>query len=62
LVATTVDFEKVTYGAGTRLERARERFVAQLTFVLREQIPNALVPVNPLGVTVTYVRVDQAFQ
>ena len=58
----TVDFEKVYYGAGTRQERARERFVAQLTFVLRDQIPNAMVPVNPLGVTVTYFRVDQAFQ
>jgi type IV secretion system protein VirB5 len=58
----TVDFETVTYGAGSRLERGRARFVAQLTFVLRDQIPNALVPVNPLGLTITYVRVDQAFQ
>lgn len=58
----TVDFEKVYFGAGNRQERARERYVAQLTFVLRDQIPNAMVPVNPLGVTVTYFRVDQAFQ
>lgn len=58
----TVDFEKVSYGAGNRQERARERHVAQLTFVLRDQIPNAMVPVNPLGLTVTYFRVDQAFQ
>jgi type IV secretory pathway TrbF-like protein len=58
----SVDFEKVYYGLGNRMERGRERFVAQLTFVLRDQIPNAMVPVNPLGVTVTYVRVDQAFQ
>jgi hypothetical protein len=36
--------------------------VAQLTFVLRDQIPNALIPVNPLGLTITYFRVDQAFQ
>lgn len=58
----TVDFEKVYYGAGNRQERGRERFVAQVTFVLRDQIPNAMVPVNPLGLTVTYFRVDQAFQ
>ena len=58
----TVDFEKVYYGAGNRQERGRDRFVAQLTFVLRDQIPNAMVPVNPLGLTVTYVRIDQAFQ
>jgi type IV secretory pathway TrbF-like protein len=58
----TVEFDKVYYGPGNRLERGRERFLAQLTFVLRDQIPNAMVPVNPLGVTVTYFRVDQAFQ
>jgi type IV secretory pathway component VirB8 len=57
-----VDFEKVYYAYGTRQERTRERFVAQLTFVLRDEIPNAMVPVNPLGLTITYVRVDQAFQ
>lgn len=57
-----VDFEKVYYGAGNRQERARELYVAQLIFVLREQIPNALIPMNPLGLTITYVRVDQAFR
>jgi type IV secretory pathway TrbF-like protein len=58
----TVDFEKVYYGQGGRQERKRETFVAQITFVLRDQIPNALVLVNPLGLTITYFRVDQAFQ
>jgi type IV secretory pathway component VirB8 len=36
--------------------------VAQVAFVLRDQIPNAMVLVNPLGLTITYVRVDQAFK
>ena len=58
----TVDFEKVYYSPGGRQERKRETFVAQLTFVLRDQIPNAMVLVNPLGLTITYFRVDQAFQ
>ncbi len=58
----TVDFEKVFYGQGSRQEKKRETFVAQITFVLRDQIPNALVLVNPLGLTITYFRVDQAFQ
>lgn len=58
----TVDFEKLYYGAGSRQEKKRETFVAQITFVLRDQIPNAMVVVNPLGLTITYVRVDQAFQ
>jgi type IV secretory pathway TrbF-like protein len=58
----SVDFEKVYYGVGNRQERIRETYVAQLLFVLRDQIPNALIPVNPLGLTITYVRVDQAFK
>ena len=58
----TVDFEKVYYAPGGRQERKRETFVAQLTFVLRDQIPNAMVLVNPRGLTITYFRVDQAFQ
>ena len=58
----TVDFEKVYYAPGGRQERKRETFVAQLTFVLRDQIPNPMVLVNPLGLAITYFRVDQAFQ
>jgi type IV secretory pathway TrbF-like protein len=57
-----VDFEKVFYGVGNRQVRGRETHVAQLTFVLRDEIPNALIPVNPLGLTITYFRVDQAFR
>ena len=57
-----VDFEQVSYSQGGRQERKRETFVAQITFVLRDQIPNAMVLVNPLGLAITYVRVDQAFQ
>jgi len=57
-----VDFEKIYYGLGSRQEKKRETFVAQITFVLRDQIPNAMVLVNPLGLTITYFRVDQAFQ
>lgn len=57
-----VDFDKVYYGAGNRQERSRETFVAHITFVMRDAIPNSVIPVNPLGLTVTYFRVDQAFQ
>jgi type IV secretory pathway TrbF-like protein len=57
-----VDFELIYYGIGSRRERTRETAVAQIQFVLRDQVPNALIPVNPLGLTVTYVRVDRAFR
>jgi type IV secretory pathway TrbF-like protein len=58
----TVDFEQVSYSMGNRQEHKRETFVAQMTFVLRDQVPNAMVLVNPLGLTITYFRVDQAFR
>jgi type IV secretory pathway component VirB8 len=57
-----VEFDKVYTGYGNRLERSRETDVAQITFVLRGQIANAVIPVNPLGLTITYFRVDQAFK
>jgi type IV secretion system protein VirB5 len=57
-----VEFDKVYVGYGNRQEGRRETDVAQITFVLRSQIPNAVIPVNPLGLTITYFRVDQAFK
>jgi type IV secretion system protein VirB5 len=57
-----IDFQKVFYAAGTRHERSRETFVAHVDFALRDRVPNAFVPVNPLGLQVSYFRVDQAFQ
>ena len=57
-----VQFERVYYAVGNRQEHARDTCVAHLTFVVRDQVPNAAIPVNPLGLTVTYVRVDQAFK
>jgi type IV secretory pathway TrbF-like protein len=57
-----VEFDKVFIGYGNGQPRRRETHVAQITFVLRSQIPNAVIPVNPLGLTITYFRVDQAFK
>jgi type IV secretory pathway TrbF-like protein len=57
-----ISFQKVFYAPGTRHERARETHIAQVDFVLREHVPNALVRVNPLGLQIAYFRVDQAFE
>jgi type IV secretory pathway TrbF-like protein len=57
-----VTFQKVFYTPGTRAERARQSYVAQVDFVIRGHVPNEFVRVNPLGLQVTYFRVDQAFQ
>ena len=57
----SVDFEKRYFAPGTRQERKRETYVAQIDFVLRDVVPNAFIRVNPLGLQITYFRVDQAF-
>ena len=57
----SVDFEKVFFSPGNRAERARETHVAQFQFGVRDQVPNAFIPINPLGLTITYFRTDQAF-
>jgi type IV secretory pathway TrbF-like protein len=58
----TVTFQKVIYAPGTRSERDRQTFVAQMDFGVREHVPNEFVRVNPLGLQVSYFRVDQAFE
>jgi type IV secretion system protein VirB5 len=58
----TVDFEKIYYATADHAELRREKFVASLIFIVKEQVPNNLIPVNPLGLTITYFREDQAFQ
>ena len=57
-----VTFQKVLYSPGTRTERSRQTHVAQIDFVLRDQVPNEFVRVNPLGLQIDYFRVDQAFE
>ena len=58
----TIQFDRIYYALGNRQERARDTCVAHVTFVVRDQVPNAAIPVNPLGLTLTYVRIDQAFR
>ena len=57
-----VSFQKRFYAPGTRAERRHQTYVAQIDFVIRERVPNEFIRVNPLGVQVTYFRVDQAFE
>jgi len=58
----TVDFEKVYYSSPDHAELKREKYVANIVFIVKDHVPNALIPVNPLGLTITYFREDQAFQ
>src|SRR5215471_20629108 len=58
----SVSFQKVLYSPGTRQERTRQTFIAQIDFALRDHVPNEFIRVNPLGLQVSYFRVDQAFE
>jgi type IV secretion system protein VirB5 len=58
----TVDFEKVYLTPADRQEMKREKYVGNFVFTVKERVPNAMVPFNPLGLTITYFREDQAFQ
>jgi type IV secretory pathway TrbF-like protein len=58
----TVEFEQVSLSPTTRTELKREAHVAHLIFVLKDHVDNARIPINPLGLTITYFREDQAFQ
>jgi type IV secretory pathway TrbF-like protein len=57
----TVEFDKVYRSPATRTELKRETYIAHLVFVLKDQVDNARIPINPLGLTITYFREDQAF-
>ncbi|HEY3382597.1 MAG TPA: VirB8/TrbF family protein [Vicinamibacterales bacterium] len=58
----SVAFQRVVYTPGTRHERSRQTFVAQIDFIFRDHVPNEFVRVNPLGMEIRYFRVDQAFE
>jgi type IV secretion system protein VirB5 len=57
----TVEFERVYFSPSTHLETKREKYVAHIVFILKDRVPNAMIPINPLGLAITYFREDQAF-
>jgi len=58
----TVDFEKVYSSPTDHMEVRLEKYVGNFVFIVKDRVPNAMIPVNPLGLTITYFREDQAFQ
>lgn len=57
-----VDFYMVYYSASDHTEIKRELYTANFVFVFKSKVPNELIPVNPLGLAITYFREDQAFK
>ena len=56
-----IEFEKVFYSLGDQQEQSRERWTANVVYGLRDEVPNAMLLTNPLGVVISYVHEDQAF-
>lgn len=57
-----VDFYMVYYSPADHSEMKRDLYTANFVFVFKSQVPNELIPINPLGLTITYFREDEAFK
>ena len=57
-----VDFYMVYYSPADHSEIKRDLYTANFVFVFKSKVANELIPINPLGVAITYFREDQAFR
>ena len=57
-----VDFYMVYYSPADHSELKRDLYTANFVFSFKSHVSNELIPINPLGLTVTYFREDQAFK
>ncbi len=57
----SVDFYVVEYAPADHSVLEKTLYTANFLFQFKDQVPNELIPVNPLGLTITYFREDQAF-
>lgn len=52
----------VYYSAADHSELKRTLYTANFVFVFKANVPNELIPINPLGLAITYFREDEAFK
>jgi type IV secretory pathway TrbF-like protein len=57
-----VDFYLVYYSPADHSEIKRDLYTANFVFVFKGKVQNELIPINPLGLAITYFREDQAFK
>jgi len=57
----SVDFYRVEYAPADHSILKKTLYTANFLFVFKDDVPNELIPANPLGLTITYFREDQAF-
>jgi type IV secretion system protein VirB5 len=56
-----VDYVALHYAPNTATAHKTETFTASLTFTKLDTVPNAYIRVNPLGLQITQLRIDQGF-
>ena len=57
----SVDFYQLEYAPADHSLEKKNLYTANFVFLFKDEVPNALIPVNPLAMTITYLRQDQAF-
>jgi len=57
-----VEFYKIFSSPLDHAEQKRELWTANVVYMFREQVRNEMLVVNPLGLTITYFREDEAFR
>jgi type IV secretory pathway component VirB8 len=57
----TVDFFEIEYRPADHTVARKTLYTASLLFSFRDQVPNDDILVNPLGLTISYFREDEAF-
>jgi type IV secretory pathway component VirB8 len=57
-----IEFYKIYTNPMDHTESKRELWTANVIYTFRERVSNDMLLVNPLGLTITYFREDQAFQ
>ena len=58
----SVDFYLIQYSQVDHSVLKRTLYTATFVFMFRNQVPSQLIPINPLGLTITYFREDEAFK
>ena len=56
-----IEFDKIFRSPGIIDEQRREQWTANVVYSFRDEVPNAMLLTNPLGLVITYCREDQAF-
>lgn len=57
-----IEFQKVFRSPGDGTEQRRERWTANVIYSFRDGVPNQMLLINPLGLVISYVHQDQAFE